>query len=76
MRAARTATLLLALLPALSWAQQTAPIPLKETPGKAASSEEAVTSKVPLDDIRRFVAVYNAVRAAYVDPVDDNKLMQ
>ena len=76
MRAARTATLLLALLPALSWAQQTAPVPLKETPGKAASSEEAVTSKVPLDDIRRFVAVYNAVRAAYVDPVDDNKLMQ
>ncbi|WP_127564418.1 S41 family peptidase [Stenotrophomonas indicatrix] len=76
MRAARTATLLLALLPALSWAQQTAPVPLQETPGKAASSEEAVTSKVPLDDIRRFVAVYNAVRAAYVDPVDDNKLMQ
>ncbi|WP_251273967.1 S41 family peptidase, partial [Enterobacter hormaechei] len=25
---------------------------------------------------RRFVAVYNAVRAAYVDPVDDKKLMQ
>jgi carboxyl-terminal processing protease len=35
-----------------------------------------VTSKVPLEDIRRFVAVYNAVRAAYVDPVDDKKLMQ
>ncbi|MBO8044403.1 PDZ domain-containing protein, partial [Pseudomonas aeruginosa] len=42
----------------------------------AANSEEAVTSKVPLEDIRRFVAVYNAVRAAYVDPVDDKKLMQ
>ncbi|WP_303637645.1 S41 family peptidase [Stenotrophomonas tuberculopleuritidis] len=76
MRAARTATLLLALLPALSWAQQTAPVPLKERTGQAASNEEAVTSKVPLEDIRRFVAVYNAVRAAYVDPVDDNKLMQ
>ena len=76
MRAARTATLLLALLPALSWAQQTAPAPSQETGGQAASSEEAVTSKVPLEDIRRFVAVYNAVRAAYVDPVDDKKLMQ
>ncbi len=76
MRAARTATLLLALLPALSWAQQTAPAPSKETSGQAANGEEAVTSKVPLEDIRRFVAVYNAVRAAYVDPVDDKKLMQ
>lgn len=76
MRAARTATLLLALLPALSWAQQTAPAPSQETSGQAANSEEAVTSKVPLEEIRRFVAVYNAVRAAYVDPVDDKKLMQ
>lgn len=76
MRAARTATLLLALLPALSWAQQTAPAPSQETGGQAANSEEAVTSKVPLEEIRRFVAVYNAVRAAYVDPVDDKKLMQ
>ena len=75
MRAARTATLLLALMPALSWAQQTAPA-ATDTTGQAASNEEAVTSKVPLEDIRRFVAVYNAVRAAYVDPVDDNKLMQ
>ncbi|WP_313143148.1 S41 family peptidase [Stenotrophomonas sp.] len=75
MRAARTATLLLALMPALSWAQQTAPA-ATDTSGQAASNEEAVTSKVPLEDIRRFVSVYNAVRAAYVDPVDDNKLMQ
>jgi len=75
MRAARTATLLLALMPALSWAQQTAPA-ATDTSGQAASNEEAVTSKVPLEEIRRFVAVYNAVRAAYVDPVDDKKLMQ
>ncbi len=34
MRAARTATLLLALLPALSWAQQTAPAPSKEPAGR------------------------------------------
>jgi carboxyl-terminal processing protease len=37
---------------------------------------ESVTSKVPLSEIRRYVSVYNAVKEAYVDPVDDKKLMQ
>ena len=74
MRVARSATLLLALLPALSWAQQTAPA--AQSDSDAANSEEAVTSRVPLEEIRRYVGVYNAVRAAYVDPVDDKKLMQ
>jgi carboxyl-terminal processing protease len=37
---------------------------------------ETAASKVPLDEIRRYVAVYNAVKEAYVDPVDDRKLMQ
>jgi carboxyl-terminal processing protease len=37
---------------------------------------ETTTEKVPLDEIRRYVAVYNAVKEAYVDPVDDRKLMQ
>ena len=37
---------------------------------------ESATSKVPLDEIRRYVSVYNAVKEAYVDPVDDKKLMQ
>jgi len=74
MRVARSATLLLALLPAVSWAQQTSEA--ASSASDAASSEEAVTSKVPLEEIRRYVAVYNAVRAAYVDPVDDKKLMQ
>ena len=31
---------------------------------------------MPLDEIRRYVAVYNAVKEAYVEPVDDKKLMQ
>ena len=59
MRAARTATLLLALLPALSWAQQTAPAPSQETGGQAASSEEAVTSSnsVPNGLIRKCDSV-------------------
>ena len=33
-------------------------------------------AKVPLDEIRRYVMVYNAVKQAYVDPVDDHALMQ
>ncbi len=74
MRVARlAAALLFALSPTLAFAQS--------TPAKAASADdpdtkESVTSRVPLDEIRRFTAVYNAVRAAYVDPVDDKKLMQ
>ncbi len=32
--------------------------------------------RVPLDEIKRYVSVYNAVREAYVDPVDDAELMQ
>lgn len=36
---------------------------------------ESAASKVPLAEIRRYVAVYNAVKEAYVDPVDDGKLM-
>lgn len=74
MRVARPAILLLALLPVVSWAQPAAPA--APTAGSAASQEEAATSTVPLEEIRRFVAVYNAVRAAYVEPVDDGKLMQ
>lgn len=31
--------------------------------------------RVPLDEIRRYVAVFNAVKEAYVEPVDDRKLM-
>lgn len=33
-------------------------------------------AKVPLEEIRRYVTIYNAVKQAYVDPVDDHKLMQ
>lgn len=37
---------------------------------------ESAASKVPLAEIRRYVDVYDAVKQAYVDPVDDRKLMQ
>ena len=33
-------------------------------------------SALPLDEIRRYVAVYNAVKQAYVEPVSDSELMQ
>lgn len=39
------------------------------------SAAESTPSEVPLEEIRRFVAVFNAVRQAYVEPVDDKKLM-
>jgi carboxyl-terminal processing protease len=39
-----------------------------------ASGEDA--SSLPLAEIRRYVAVYNAIRQAYVDPVEDAELMQ
>ncbi len=74
MRVARlAAALLFALSPAVSLAQSA---PDKPSRADDPDAKESVTSRVPLDEIRRFVAVYNAVRAAYVDPVDDKKLMQ
>jgi len=33
-------------------------------------------SGIPLDEIRRYVTVYSAVKAAYVEPVDDEQLME
>jgi len=57
--------LLLALSPWLAVAQNAAD-----------DVEPATSESVPLDDIRRFVAVYNAVRSAWVEPVDDHTLMR
>ena len=36
---------------------------------------EAEAAKVPLDEIRRYVTVFNAIRQAYVNPVNDRELM-
>ncbi|MFZ5637686.1 MAG: S41 family peptidase [Pseudomonadota bacterium] len=54
-------------------AQEAAPSADKPT---TEASEEADASKVPLEEIRRYVNVFNAVKHAYVEPVDDRKLMQ
>ena len=50
--------------------------PPEVAPSDDPDAAENATTRVPLDEIRRYVAVYNAVRDAYVDPVDDKKLMQ
>src|SRR6478736_10354194 len=71
----RPLPLLLALLLAPTLHAQEAAtdtIALSDDPDASESS----ASKVPLDEIRRYVDVYNAVKEAYVDPVDDRKLMQ
>jgi len=51
----------------------------QDAPAVASSDDpdaaETAPSKVPLDEIRRYVAVFNAVKDAYVEPVDDKKLM-
>jgi len=45
----------------------------------AASNDPTATdhasNRVPLQEIRRYVGVFNAVREAYVEPVEDRKLM-
>jgi carboxyl-terminal processing protease len=45
-------------------------------PSDDPDATESAATRVPLEEIRRYVAVYNAVKDAYVDPVDDKKLMQ
>ncbi len=67
------AALLFALSPVVTLAQSA---PAKVAGADDPDAKESVTSRVPLDEIRRFVGVYNAVRAAYVEPVDDKVLMQ
>ena len=54
----------LLIWPCISHAQATPP---------AAGSDN---QEVPLEEIRRYVTVFNAVRAAYVEPVSDRELMQ
>ena len=54
-----------------------APVPAAPAPAESAARNagENPDARVPLDEIRRYVAVYNAVKQAYVEPIDDAKLM-
>jgi carboxyl-terminal processing protease len=47
-----------------------------ETAAEADTRTDEEASSLPLAEIRRYVAVYNAIRQAYVDPVEDADLMQ
>ena len=64
------------------------PLPAQEAPatgtvqddeaqqtGDDPDAVKAGAAKVPLEEIRRYVTVFNAIRQAYVDPVDDHQLM-
>ncbi|MBN8726728.1 MAG: S41 family peptidase [Xanthomonadales bacterium] len=80
---ARLPALLLALLvafPVLAEppaAQRAEPeLPDVGAPAEAAPAAAPAQGSVPLEDIRTFTAVYNLVKAAYVDDVDDHRLMQ
>lgn len=52
------------------------PAPIEAPDAMNVGAEDTSASKVPLAEIRRYVAVYNAVKEAYVEPVDDRTLMQ
>lgn len=52
-------------------APEAAPVAASDDPDAA----ENAASKVPLEEIRRYVGLFNAIRLGYVDPVDDRKLM-
>jgi carboxyl-terminal processing protease len=75
MRLLLTFTLLLLTAPA--FAQQA-----RDDDGQTVASSddpnaaETVPERVPLEEIQRFVGVFNLVRGAYVEPVDDKRLMQ
>src|SRR5690606_1383989 len=47
------------------------PVPASDDPG----ATESATTRIPLDEIRRYVGLFNAIRHGYVDPVDDRELM-
>ena len=65
--------------PAAQSAPEPATTPVEQQDPLASDDPDAAktdAAKVPLDEIRRYVMVYNAIRQAYVDPVDDHALMQ
>lgn len=51
-------------------------VPAPNDPEAALAERGTDSEAVPLDEIRRYVAVFNMVREAYVEPVDDDTLMQ
>lgn len=52
-------------------------VPAVAVPAEVAPAPAAVGSeRLPLDDLRLFVEVFERIRASYVEPVDDRKLFE
>jgi len=69
------AVLLAATLPMIALAQ--APAAAQEAGATVTEPvDQAAGEAVSLDEIRRFVAVFRAVKRGYVDPIDDATLMR
>ena len=80
MRRTGSLLVLLLVLPLSCASAQSKPVSAAASSAIAPSDDpdaaESAATKVPLDEIRRYVGVFNVVRQAYVDPVTDKKLMQ
>ncbi len=70
----RLPVIALLLAPLLASAQESAAEP--PTDATEAASEAAAEPAVSLEEVRRFVSVFRAVQEAYVEPVDDERLMR
>ena len=68
--------LALACVPAYAQDAGEAPPAAPDDPQAAIADRGSESETVPLAEIRRFVAVFNMVREAYVEPFDDATLMQ
>jgi carboxyl-terminal processing protease len=53
-----------------------APPARAQTPAEPEAEAESGVESVSLDEIRRFVSVFRAVKEGYVDPIDDATLMR
>src|SRR5690606_11961504 len=49
--------------------------PVATEPGDDPEAAESAASEVPLEEIKRYVSVFTAIKEAYVEPVDDKALM-
>ncbi len=69
--------LLLLVLGAPVWAAEPAAVPLPpDTPTPATDKPAVPASRLPLEDMRAFVEVFERIRASYVEPVEDRTLFE
>ena len=66
---------LISFAPAGAWAQQAPETPDATDADSSPKAASTDSKAVPLDEIRRFVTVFNSIRQAYVTPKSDTELM-